>query len=188
MHPSTSILFHRSSYSYRPSIPLEFIRDELSFAEMAECIKFLREHNGACFDSTQTALDTKTAYPGLFEAGRKYDKIDIKGQIWWVVRPLLSAATPSRIFPLVVSLLYSFSGYVWTDGRMLITRMTAIIGLFVFFDISIRCFTRLLLHFFSCLFFFPFFFLFSSFGFLGSFRCFFFFLPYLLPSSLYIPH
>ncbi|RUS18818.1 hypothetical protein BC937DRAFT_88304 [Endogone sp. FLAS-F59071] len=71
----------RSSYSYRPSIPLEFIRDELSFAEMEECIKFLREHNGACFDSTQTALDTKTAYPGLFEAGRKYDKIDIKGQI-----------------------------------------------------------------------------------------------------------
>ncbi|RUP44757.1 SAC3/GANP/Nin1/mts3/eIF-3 p25 family-domain-containing protein [Jimgerdemannia flammicorona] len=67
--------------AYRPNLPLDFVRGELAFGEMEECVKFLSTHKGAYFDPTRTLLDTKTAYPGLVESGRKYGKIDIKGQI-----------------------------------------------------------------------------------------------------------
>ena len=77
--------------SYRPSIEVSFLVSTLGFTDEIDCINFLKsigvlpflnkDKNPATGRKHHQFLDTKQAVPYVTEAGKKYQVIDIKGQI-----------------------------------------------------------------------------------------------------------
>ncbi|KAF9200842.1 hypothetical protein BGZ49_008926 [Haplosporangium sp. Z 27] len=78
--------------SYKPGVTLESLVDTLGYKSTGECLGFLKSINVTSFLSTKEKetekgkdvyqyLDTKSALPYVIEAGKKYTKVDIKGQI-----------------------------------------------------------------------------------------------------------
>ncbi|KAF9285565.1 hypothetical protein BGZ68_003751 [Mortierella alpina] len=77
--------------AYRPSIEVSFLVTTLGFADEVECIDFLKsigvlrflnqDEDKAKGRKQHQHLDTKMALPTVLEAGKKYQMIDIKGQI-----------------------------------------------------------------------------------------------------------
>jgi len=69
--------------AFRPNLDLEFVRSELAFNDIEECKEFLNTHNAAPFINPNNTLNTKDAYRSIEASGKKFEKVDIKGQIWW---------------------------------------------------------------------------------------------------------
>ncbi|KAF9105288.1 hypothetical protein BGX27_009696 [Mortierella sp. AM989] len=78
--------------SYKPGVTLESLVDTLGYKTVGECLRFLKSINVSSFLTTRERetengkekyqyLDTKNALPYVNEAGKKYQKVDIKGQI-----------------------------------------------------------------------------------------------------------
>lgn len=67
--------------AFRPNLDLEFIRSELAFNDLEECKEFLNTHNAAAFINPNNTLNTKDAYRHIEASGKKFEKVDIKGQI-----------------------------------------------------------------------------------------------------------
>ncbi|KAK3812223.1 MAG: SAC3/GANP/Nin1/mts3/eIF-3 p25 family-domain-containing protein [Benniella sp.] len=78
--------------AYRPSITVEFLNTTLGFlGGMTECMSFLKtigivqflnqDEDPATGKKKHQYLDTKMSLPYVMEAGKKYQKVDIKGQI-----------------------------------------------------------------------------------------------------------
>ncbi|KAF9958146.1 hypothetical protein BGZ72_000823 [Mortierella alpina] len=77
--------------AYRPSIEVSFLVSTLGFADEVECIDFLKsigvlrflnqDEDKAKGRKQHQHLDTKMALLTVLEAGKKYQMIDIKGQI-----------------------------------------------------------------------------------------------------------
>ncbi|KAI8601904.1 SAC3/GANP/Nin1/mts3/eIF-3 p25 family-domain-containing protein [Dissophora ornata] len=76
--------------AYRPNIEVTFLVSTLGFADIVECLEFLKsigvvrflnEAADATGKTKEQYLDTKMALPFVMEAGKKYQMIDIKGQI-----------------------------------------------------------------------------------------------------------
>lgn len=66
---------------FRPSLELEFIRSELAFSDLDECIQFLTEHDAQGFILADKTFDTKNAQKVIDASSKKFEKVDIKGQI-----------------------------------------------------------------------------------------------------------
>ncbi|CAG8817337.1 8261_t:CDS:1, partial [Gigaspora rosea] len=66
---------------FRPTLEMEFIRTELAFNDMEECYQFLNEHNSSIYILADNTLDTKNAQKSIEACVKKFEKIDIKGQI-----------------------------------------------------------------------------------------------------------
>ncbi|KAF9098508.1 hypothetical protein BGX23_006107 [Mortierella sp. AD031] len=75
--------------AYRPTIEVPFLISTLGFADEIECIGFLKSIQVFPFLNQDTGpgkrryqlLDTKAALPYVLEAGKRYQTVDIKGQI-----------------------------------------------------------------------------------------------------------
>ncbi|CAG8659661.1 hypothetical protein RhiirA5_363154 [Rhizophagus irregularis] len=67
--------------AFRPNLDLEFVRSELAFNDLEECKEFLNTHNAAPFINPNNTLNTKDAYRSIEASGKKFEKVDIKGQI-----------------------------------------------------------------------------------------------------------
>ncbi|KAF9355704.1 hypothetical protein BGX26_006248 [Mortierella sp. AD094] len=78
--------------SYKPGVTLESLVETLGYKTTGECLSFLKSINVSSFLTTREKetengkevyqyLDTKNALPYVNEAGKKYQKVDIKGQI-----------------------------------------------------------------------------------------------------------
>ncbi|GJJ71577.1 SAC3 family protein LENG8/THP3 [Entomortierella parvispora] len=77
--------------AYRPSIEVSFLVSTLGFTDEIECIQFLKsmgilrflnqDQDPATGRRQHQFLDTKQAVPFVVEASKKYQMIDIKGQI-----------------------------------------------------------------------------------------------------------
>ncbi|CAG8628334.1 3226_t:CDS:2, partial [Racocetra persica] len=67
--------------AFRPTLEMEFIRTELAFNDMEECYQFLSEHNSSDYILADNTLDTKSAQKSIEASSKKFEKIDIKGQI-----------------------------------------------------------------------------------------------------------
>ncbi|CAG8478405.1 13132_t:CDS:10 [Cetraspora pellucida] len=67
--------------AFRPTLEMEFIRTELAFNDMEECYQFLSEHNSSDYILADNTLDTKNAQKSIEASSKKFEKIDIKGQI-----------------------------------------------------------------------------------------------------------
>ncbi|KAG0049653.1 hypothetical protein BGZ83_005514 [Gryganskiella cystojenkinii] len=77
--------------AYRPSIEVSFLVSTLGFTDEIDCINFLKsigilaflnqDADPATGKKQHQYLDTKQAVPYVLEAGKKYQVIDIKGQI-----------------------------------------------------------------------------------------------------------
>ncbi|CAG8647747.1 27849_t:CDS:10 [Dentiscutata erythropus] len=67
--------------AFRPTLEMEFIRTELAFNDMEECYQFLNEHNSSIYILADNTLDTKNAQKSIEACSKKFEKIDIKGQI-----------------------------------------------------------------------------------------------------------
>ncbi|CAG8534563.1 7217_t:CDS:10 [Gigaspora margarita] len=67
--------------AFRPTLEMEFIRTELAFNDMEECYQFLSEHNSSIYILADNTLDTKNAQKSIEACVKKFEKIDIKGQI-----------------------------------------------------------------------------------------------------------
>ncbi|CAH1762568.1 8603_t:CDS:10 [Entrophospora sp. SA101] len=67
--------------SFRPNLDLEFIRSELAFENKEQCIKFLSDHNASQYIISNSTLETKGAQKPIEEYSKKFEKVDIKGQI-----------------------------------------------------------------------------------------------------------
>ncbi|RIA93252.1 nuclear export factor [Glomus cerebriforme] len=67
--------------AFRPNLDLEFVRSELAFNDLEECKEFLNTHNAAPFINPDNTLKTKDAYRYIEASGKKFEKVDIKGQI-----------------------------------------------------------------------------------------------------------
>ncbi|KAG0326858.1 hypothetical protein BGZ99_008864 [Dissophora globulifera] len=77
--------------AYRPNIEVAFLASTLGFMDITECLSFLKsigimkflneDSNAAIGKKKHQYLDTKMALPYVMEAGKKYQMIDIKGQI-----------------------------------------------------------------------------------------------------------
>ncbi|KAJ1999246.1 hypothetical protein GGI04_004650 [Coemansia thaxteri] len=69
--------------AYRPRLGLEFISQALAFDGMDECTAFLATLNiPVLTDGQQPSIDMKAASPYAAAAMNKYEKVDIKGQIY----------------------------------------------------------------------------------------------------------
>ncbi|KAJ2757312.1 hypothetical protein GGI19_000132 [Coemansia pectinata] len=69
--------------AYRPRLGLEFIAQSLAFDTTEECTKFLAELKiPVLVDGQQPTVDMKAALPCAVAAMQKYEKVDIKGQIY----------------------------------------------------------------------------------------------------------
>ncbi|KAJ2255227.1 hypothetical protein GGI13_001723, partial [Coemansia sp. RSA 455] len=73
--------------AYRPRLSLEFIAQSLAFDTTEECTKFLADLNipvlgDGQVDGEQLTVDMKAALPCAVAAMQKYEKVDIKGQIY----------------------------------------------------------------------------------------------------------
>ncbi|CAI2185911.1 514_t:CDS:10 [Funneliformis geosporum] len=67
--------------AFRPNLDLEFISSELAFKDHDECKEFLSTHNASAFINPNNTLNTKDAYKYIEASGKKFEKVDIKGQI-----------------------------------------------------------------------------------------------------------
>ncbi|KAI7831808.1 SAC3/GANP domain-containing protein [Gamsiella multidivaricata] len=77
--------------AYRPHIEASFLTSTLGFVSQDECNSFLKsigvsqclnqDEDSATGKKRHQYLDTKMALPYVLEAGKKYQMIDIKGQI-----------------------------------------------------------------------------------------------------------
>lgn len=75
--------------AYRPNIEVSFLRSELGFIDDLECTGFLKaigvvpclNQDSGPGKKRYQFLDTKAALPYVLEAGKKYQTVDIKGQI-----------------------------------------------------------------------------------------------------------
>ncbi|KAI8147788.1 SAC3/GANP/Nin1/mts3/eIF-3 p25 family-domain-containing protein [Fennellomyces sp. T-0311] len=67
--------------AYRPTLSIEFIEGELAFENKQDLFKFLSSHNACILTERKDALDTKVASINLAESSKKFNKIDIKGQL-----------------------------------------------------------------------------------------------------------
>lgn len=65
---------------YRLGLELSFILKELAFYSREEMVEFFRQHGVHVRDDDES-LDTKAAMPQLIDQGKKYSKVDIKGQL-----------------------------------------------------------------------------------------------------------
>ncbi|KAJ2747384.1 hypothetical protein GGI20_000522 [Coemansia sp. BCRC 34301] len=69
--------------AYRPRLGLAFISQTLAFDTADECTRFLASLNiPVLVDGQQPAVDMKAALPYAVAAIQKYEKVDIKGQIY----------------------------------------------------------------------------------------------------------
>ncbi|KAJ1954044.1 hypothetical protein EC988_002646, partial [Linderina pennispora] len=70
--------------AYRPTIRVSFVTHELAFSSTRKCLKFLVEHNIPIIDTTdgEKAIDGKAALPIANASMQKFEKVDIKGQIY----------------------------------------------------------------------------------------------------------
>ncbi|KAJ2688370.1 hypothetical protein IWW39_002263 [Coemansia spiralis] len=69
--------------AYRPRLSLDFITQSLAFDTTEECAKFLASLNiPVLVDGQQPAVYMKAALPYAVAAMQKYEKVDIKGQIY----------------------------------------------------------------------------------------------------------
>ncbi|KAJ1940527.1 hypothetical protein FBU59_003784 [Linderina macrospora] len=70
--------------AYRPTIKISFIAHELAFGSTKKCLKFLADHSIPIIDTSDggMAVDGKAAYPSAMAAMQKFEKVDIKGQIY----------------------------------------------------------------------------------------------------------
>jgi len=71
-----------ASSRYRPDLFVSFIKEQLSFPILKECLEFL-EQNGVVFKpgTKNTVLDTKASLPSVTENVKTFEKVDIKGQL-----------------------------------------------------------------------------------------------------------
>ena len=71
-----------ASSRYRPDLFVSFIKEQLSFPILQECLEFL-EQNGVVFKpgTKNAALDTKASLPSVTENVKTFEKVDIKGQL-----------------------------------------------------------------------------------------------------------
>jgi hypothetical protein len=77
------------SCRYRPSISIDFIAQELGFASVDECRDFLisqiddvgYDPDSVFRDTNSMELDTKISSVVFAEVIKKFQKVDIKGQI-----------------------------------------------------------------------------------------------------------
>ncbi|KAF9152767.1 hypothetical protein BG015_004751 [Linnemannia schmuckeri] len=75
--------------AYRPNIEVSFLRSTLGFVDELECMGFLKAIGVVPYLNQDSGpgkkryqfLDTKAALPYVLEAGKKYQTVDIKGQI-----------------------------------------------------------------------------------------------------------
>ncbi|KAF9904951.1 hypothetical protein EC991_002191 [Linnemannia zychae] len=75
--------------AYRPNIEVSFLVSTLGFGDELECMGFLKAIGVVPFLNQDSGpgkkryqfLDTKAALPYVMEAGKKYQTVDIKGQI-----------------------------------------------------------------------------------------------------------
>ncbi|CAG8432798.1 11478_t:CDS:10 [Diversispora eburnea] len=72
--------FHKF-FQFRPNLDLEFIRSDLAFSDMDECVQFLTEHQTRGFILADKTFDTKNALKVIEACSKKFEKVDIKGQI-----------------------------------------------------------------------------------------------------------
>ncbi|KAI9504958.1 SAC3/GANP/Nin1/mts3/eIF-3 p25 family-domain-containing protein [Coemansia spiralis] len=70
--------------AYRPKLGVTFIAQELGFDSIKVCLEFLTNLNITLLESSEQAhyVDMKAAYPHAVAAMKKYEKVDIKGQIY----------------------------------------------------------------------------------------------------------
>ncbi|KAJ1901604.1 hypothetical protein LPJ81_003729 [Coemansia sp. IMI 209127] len=69
--------------AFRPKLDVGFITKELAFDTTEACMKFLGSLSIPPPEGDQTRhIDMKTAYPYAAAAMKKYEKVDIKGQIY----------------------------------------------------------------------------------------------------------
>ncbi|ORX69001.1 hypothetical protein DL89DRAFT_284357 [Linderina pennispora] len=70
--------------AYRPTIRVSFVTHELAFSSTRKCLKFLVEHSIPIVDTTdgEKAIDGKAALPIANASMQKFEKVDIKGQIY----------------------------------------------------------------------------------------------------------
>ncbi|KAJ2829953.1 hypothetical protein GGI24_002020, partial [Coemansia furcata] len=74
---------HKMCKAYRPRLGLGFITQSLAFDTTEECTKFLTALNiPVLVDGQQPTVDMKAALPSAIAAMQKYEKVDIKGQIY----------------------------------------------------------------------------------------------------------
>ncbi|KAJ1679565.1 hypothetical protein EV182_001790 [Spiromyces aspiralis] len=67
---------------YRPKMPVEFLSRELAFADIAACIEFLQKLEVKFDPADELQVMTQESFPMLQRAMAKFDKLDIKGQIY----------------------------------------------------------------------------------------------------------
>ncbi|RKP10863.1 SAC3/GANP/Nin1/mts3/eIF-3 p25 family-domain-containing protein, partial [Thamnocephalis sphaerospora] len=68
--------------AYLPNVAVTFMQQELGFSSLEDCATFLCEHElQKCLDMDTAKLDTRKAAPLISVCMRKFDKVDIKGQI-----------------------------------------------------------------------------------------------------------
>ncbi|CAJ0765440.1 24453_t:CDS:10 [Entrophospora sp. SA101] len=60
--------------SFRPNLDLEFIRSELAFENIEECIKFLSDHNASQYIISNSTLETKGAQKPIDACSKKFEK------------------------------------------------------------------------------------------------------------------
>ncbi|KAI8890971.1 hypothetical protein K501DRAFT_328127 [Backusella circina FSU 941] len=69
--------------AYKQGISLSYLAKELSFDDIPQLVKFLREHGVTQVVGRENngTLNTKSALPILISQSKNYNKVDIKGQI-----------------------------------------------------------------------------------------------------------
>ncbi|KAI8322274.1 nuclear export factor [Martensiomyces pterosporus] len=68
--------------AYRPRLSISFISEELAFDDEAACAKFLSGLSIPITEGDNRTVDMKAAYLYTVAACQKYEKVDIKGQIY----------------------------------------------------------------------------------------------------------
>ncbi|KAJ1820434.1 hypothetical protein LPJ56_003437 [Coemansia sp. RSA 2599] len=78
------IALQKMCKAFRPKLELSVITKELAFEDVEFCVKFLTSLNITTTVEGEhlEAIDMKAAYPHAVAAMQKYNKVDIKGQIY----------------------------------------------------------------------------------------------------------
>ncbi|KAJ2707307.1 hypothetical protein FB645_000818 [Coemansia sp. IMI 203386] len=78
------IALQKMCKAFRPKLGLDVITKELAFEDVEPCVKFLTGLNIVTTVEGEhlAAIDMKAAYPYAIAAMQKYNKVDIKGQIY----------------------------------------------------------------------------------------------------------
>ncbi|KAJ2454419.1 hypothetical protein EV183_001545 [Coemansia sp. RSA 2336] len=72
----------RMCKAFRPQLGVATISNNLAFASLKECRKFLEGLKITVADDERLSVDMKLAYPHVVAAMQNYEKVDIKGQIY----------------------------------------------------------------------------------------------------------